>query len=122
MIAIAVLALSAALCLASANAVNGAVTRAGNLLREAETAARHGDTAGALRRVRTMEADWRADGRWLELVTAHDALTEIQGGIADARLCLENGDRHEFLRAGAGVAAALERLSVTEAVRWMNLF
>ena len=120
--ALIVLVLSVALCAVSTLAVGRAVGRAEALRLSAERAARLGDADGALSQMRALEANWREDGRWLELVTSHDALSDVRGGIADALLCLEAGNRTEFLRASAAVAAALERLRATEAVRMMNLF
>ena len=122
MLALIVLALSVALCAAGTLAVGRAVGRAEDLRLSAERAARLGDTRGALAHMQLLESGWREDGRWLELVTSHDALSDVRGGVADALLCLEAGDRTEFLRASAVVAAALERLRATEAVRLMNLF
>ena len=65
---------------------------------------------------------WLERERVLELLTSHDALSEIRGGIEDALLCLERGEALEFARAMAGVRAGLERLRMAEAVRLMNLF
>ena len=121
-LALIVLVLSVALCAVSTLAMGRAVGRAEALRLSAERAARLGDADGALSQMRALEANWREDGRWLELVTSHDALSDVRGGIADALLCLEAGNRTEFLRASAAVAAALERLRATEAVRMMNLF
>ena len=121
-LALVVFALSVALCAAGTLAVGRAVGRAEDLRLSAERAARLGDTEGALAQMRALEENWKNDGRWLELVTSHDALSDVRGGIADALLCLEAGNRTEFLRASAAVAAALERLRATEAVRLMNLF
>ena len=58
----------------------------------------------------------------LELLTAHDALSNVQAGITDARLCLENGQREEFLRACAAAREALEYLMATESMHILNLF
>lgn len=120
--ALLVLLLALAVCLGGTRAVAGAVGRADTLRQEAERAARLGDTAGALRRVEAMISSWREDGRWLELVTSHDALSDIQSAMNDARQCLENHARAEFLRASATLAADLERLRITEAARVVNLF
>ena len=120
--ALLVLLLALAVCLGGTRAVAGAVGRADTLRQEAERAARLGDTAGALQRVEAMISSWREDGRWLELVTSHDALSDIQGAMNDARQCLENHARAEFLRASATLAADLERLRITEAARVVNLF
>ena len=89
---------------------------------QAERAARLGDLSGAAEQLRTLEQDWQRRARMLELVAAHDALSDIRGCISDARVCLENNNAPEFRRASAVLAAALERLRTTEAVRLMNLF
>ena len=120
--AVAVLATSLMLCAASAMLVERSVDNAVQYLASAQKAARTGDTAQARTHMRRLSDQWEADGRWLELLTAHDALADVRGDIADALLCLDSGDRQEFLRACAGVSADLERLKMTEAVRVMNLF
>lgn len=120
--ALIVLALSAALCAVSSCAVGGAVARADALRQSSERAARIGNTAGALQYARALEMEWQKKSRWLELVTAHDQLFNVRAAISDARLCLETHDRDDFLRASVALAAALEQLKMTEALRLMNLF
>ena len=120
--ALAALALSLGLCAAGTSAVNRAVAEAERLRQSAEHAARLGDVDTAKSELRALYDHWERRGRVLELVTSHDALFDARGGIVDARLCLENGDRGEFLRASAALAVALERLRVTEAFRWENLY
>lgn len=120
--ALAVLIIAIALCVASTWAVGGAVKRADDLRLSAEHAAKLGDRAGALKQVLAMSESWQSDNRWLELMTSHDALSDVRVAIDDARVCLENNERAEFLRACAVMAAALERLRATESVRLMNLF
>ena len=121
-LALALLALSVALCGAGTRAVNGAAERADRLRVSAEQAAIEGNTEGALAYIQTMAEGWRADSRWLELVTSHDALSDVRRGIEDALICLKYGERHEFLRASAALSAALEQLRMAEALRLMNLF
>ena len=121
-LAVAVLALSVALCAAGAGAVSRAVESAAGYLEEAKRDARDGDLAGAAEQLRALSGDWQRRGRALELVAAHDALSDVKAAAEDALLCLEYGQDAEFARACAGVEAALERMRMAEAVRVMNLF
>ena len=121
-IASVVLALALALCTAGALAVNRAVAGAGALLEQARRAARLGDIDAARARARELYEFWERRGRVLELITSHDALFDARSGIEDARACLEQGEREEFFRAAAAVAIQLERLRITEAFRWANLY
>ena len=120
--AAAVLLVALALCVAGTLAVRRATDAAGTLLDAAAAAARTGDVASAVEQLKALEDYWRGRGYRLELLTAHDALSDVQAGIEDARLCLEAGETAEFRRACAALRAALERLRVTEAARLMNLF
>ena len=121
-IALAVLALSLVVCAAGTWAVDGAAQRTDALRKAAEHAVMLGDSTGALKQVLTMSEKWQSDSRWLELMTSHDALSDVREAIDDVRVCLENGAHAEFFRASAVAAAALERLRATEAVRLLNLF
>lgn len=121
-IALTVLALAVALCAVGTGAVNRAVAGAQALLEDATRAARLGDVNAAREAVRALGAHWDRRGRVLELITSHDALYEARGGIEDARICLEQGEKDEFFRAAANVAIQLERLKVTESLRWANLY
>ena len=121
-LALLALAFSAVLCVTGTCSVNRAVRRVEALRIQAEQAARAGDLETAAAQLRTMAGDWRRREKVLELVTAHDALSDVQGAIADALICLENGERVEFYRSSAALGAALERMGVTESVRFMNLF
>ena len=121
-IALAVLVLSLMICAAGTWAVDSAAQRADALRKAAEHAVMLGDSTGALKQVLTMSEKWQSDSRWLELMTSHDALSDVRDAINDVRVCLENGARAEYFRASAVVAAALERLRATEAVRLLNLF
>lgn len=122
LLALLALIFSAALCVVGTCSVSRAVQRAEALRGQAEQAARAGDLETAAAQMRTLAGDWRRRERVLELVTAHDALSDVQGAIADALICLENGERVEFYRASAALGAALERMGITESVRFMNLF
>jgi len=121
-IALTVLALSVALCAAGTSAVNRAVAGAQELLEAATRAARLGDADAARDAMRRLGDHWERRGKVLELITSHDALFDARGGIEDARACLEQGEGEEFFRAAAGVAIQLERLRLTEAFRWANLY
>ena len=121
-LALVALITSVALCATATTMVSRAVTHADALRQSAERAARLGDLSGAAEQLRTLEQDWQRRARMLELVAAHDALSDIRGCISDARVCLENNNAPEFRRASAVLAAALERLRTAEAVRLMNLF
>ncbi|MBR0368723.1 MAG: DUF4363 family protein, partial [Clostridia bacterium] len=92
------------------------------LLEGARRAARLGDIDTARADMRRMVGLW--EKRWgvLELITSHDALFDAKGGMRDALTCLEQGDKGEFFRAGAGLEVQLERLRDTEALRWENLY
>ena len=122
LIALTVLALSVGVCAASAVSVERAVRGAEGLLQQSVQAARLGDEARAGQAAQALYAMWLERERVLELLTSHDALSEIRGGIEDALLCLERGEALEFARAMARVRAGLERLRMAEAVRLMNLF
>lgn len=121
-VALAVLALACALCGAGTHLVHRAATEADTLYRQAERAARLGDTNGAMEAVDALEAKWRQRRPALELLTGHDALSDVQASIADARVCLENNQRVEFLRACAAAREALEYLMATESLHVLNLF
>ena len=121
-LALVALITSAILCATATTMVSHAVAHADDLRQSAERAARLGDLSSAAEQLRTLEQDWQRRARMLELVAAHDALSDIRGCISDARVCLENNNAPEFRRASAVLAAALERLRTTEAVRLMNLF
>lgn len=121
-VAAAVLALAVALCAVGTAAVNRAVTEADRLRQAAERAARLGDIDTARADMRALYEHWEKQGRTLELITSHDALYEARGGIEDALLCLEQGEKAEFFRASADVGIQLERLRITEAFRWANLY
>ena len=121
-IALTVLALSVTLCAVGTSAVNRAVAGAEKLLEEARHAARLGDVDTARDAARRLSAHWEKRGRVLELITSHDALYEARGSVEDALICLEQGQKEEFFRAAAGVAIQLERLRITEAFRWANLY
>ena len=122
LIAAAVFLLSVALIASGTLAVAQATDRAGALLQAAAEAEQRGSASEALRQMTALQRYWREQSGVLELTTSHDALADVQGGIADALICLETGAHAEFLRACAAVNTALERLRSTEAVRLMNLF
>ena len=121
-IALAVLALSVSVCAVGATAVHGALGQADGLRQQAVQAMRLGDAAGALRAMQSLHQLWGAQWRKLELVTSHDALSDVQGSIEDALVCLEHGEQLEFLRAVSDMSTALGRIRATESVRLMNLF
>lgn len=121
-IALAALVLSVALCIVGTAAVNRAVSEAEGLRQDAERAARLGDVDSARSALRALYDHWERRGKVLELITSHDALLEARADIADALLCLENGEKTEFYRASAALAVSLESLRVTEALRWENLY
>ena len=120
--ALVVLALAAGIVSSGATAVNAAVRDAGALLQRAETAICRGDGPEAVRAIDALDGYWRERVRMLEALTSHDVLYDVRDAIGDAALCLANGDSQECLRALTGAGAALERIRVAEAVRWMNLF
>ena len=121
-IALTVLALSVALCAAGTSAVNRAVAGAQELLEAATRSARLGDADAARDAMRRLGDHWERRGKVLELITSHDALFDAKSGIQDALTCLEQGDKQEFFRAGAGLEVQLERLRDSEALRWANLY
>ena len=121
-LALVALSLSAALCAAGMVSVSRAVESAEGLRALAEAAVRRGDYGGAAAGMRRLAGDWQRRSRLLELFTAHDALSDVKDGVADALVCLENRDITEFYRASAALKAALERMRASEAARVMNLF
>lgn len=121
-IALTVLALAVALCAVGTCAVDRAVAGAEKLLETARHSEYVGDVDRARAAMEELYAFWEKRGRVLELITSHDALYEARGGIEDARICLEQGQREEFFRASAAVAIQLERMRITEAFRWANLY
>ena len=122
MLAAAVLALALTLCAVGSAAVNQAVNEAEMLRHAAEQAARQGDMTAAIRSAQALRDHWDDRGKALELITSHDALSDVRGALTDALLCLEHGEIEEFFRASAAAGVALERIRVTEAVRWGNLY
>ena len=121
-VAVVVFALAASACAAGSAALGGTVRRAEALGQQAAEAVRAGDFRTAVDRARGMLTLWQAKWPVLELLTAHDALSEVRGSIEDALTCLEAGDALEGLRALGGTTAALERIRITESIRLMNLF
>ena len=121
-LAVTAFALSVALCAAGAAAVSRAVGSASAYLEEARAEVRRGDVDGAKAALQALNDDWQRRGRVLELVAAHDSLSDVKAAARDALLCLEYAQVDEFARACAGVEAALERMRMAEAVRVMNLF
>ena len=117
-----VLTASLALCTAGTWAVHRAVTEAEDLRQRAGHEMQLGNVDGALADMRALRAHWERRGRLLELVTSHDALYDVRSGIDDAFMCLEQGERAEFFRAIAAAGVALERIRITEAFRWANLY
>ena len=120
--AILVLALALGLCALGHAAVNKAVAEAEELLDSARRAARLGDIDTARLHVRKLYDSWQKRWGALELIASHDALFDARAGIQDALTCLEQGDRGEFFRAGAGLQVQLERLRDSESLRWANLY
>ena len=120
-IALLVLAVSLAACLAGAGYVGRSVAEADGLRAQAERAVSLGDGDGAARAIQTMGERWRARERVLELMTSHDALADVRGAVGDALICLDNGDTGECLRALSAAGVALERIRAAEAVRLANL-
>ena len=121
-VALVVFMLSAGLCAASAVAVRGAVGRADALRLQAVRAAEAGNAPEAFVAARQLMDHWKACGRFMELVTSHDALGEVEADIADALLCLRDGNLPEFHRAAARVEASLRRIRIAESARLLNLF
>lgn len=122
MTALVVLVAALAVCVAGSRAVDRAVSEANDLLAEAVHASALGDAGRAMAHMRALDAGWRGRGRALELLTSHDALGEVQAAIADAGLCLESGQRDEFVRACASASVLLERLRLAESLRLVNVF
>ena len=121
-LAAVVLAVSLTLCAVGTLAVNRAVDEAEDLRRAAEEAAQKGDMAAAKQAAQTLCDHWDDRGKVLELITSHDTLSDVRGPLTDALLCLEQGELREFFRASAAAGVALERIRVTEAVSWENLY
>lgn len=122
MLAAAVLALAVILCAAGTAMVDHAVGKAETLRYAAEQAARQGDMTAARQAAQTLWDHWDRRERALELITSHDALSDVRGALTDALVCLDQGELQEFLRASAAAGVALERIRVTEELRWENLY
>ena len=122
LMAATVLVTAVALILTGTLSVNRATQRAGMLLQASAEAARWGDLGEAFRQMTALEGWWRQQAARLELMTSHDALADVRGGILDALLCLSEGERVEFLRSCVDIGMALERLRAAESPRLMNLF
>ena len=58
----------------------------------------------------------------MEMLSHHDALEEIDASLAEAAVCLESGDRDDFLRLMVTVDHALQRLREEEALSWSNIY
>ena len=121
-LAIVVLAGALGVMTAATSTLNRAVDRASDLGSEAVLAAQEGRPDRAEEMVTALAEHWRACTPALEVIADHDALHEVQTGIAEARICLECDDHDDFLRCMAVVDGALAHLRDEEALSLANLY
>ena len=119
---LAVLAASLALCWASMRLLDDAVDAAQALRSQAilaEEEARSGEAKTLLLR---LVQHWTEHAPLLEMVASHDVLSEVWTAVCEAQVCLECGDRDDFLRLMSNLDGVLERIREAEALRWSNLY
>ena len=119
---VCVLAASLALCAVGMAALNTSVDEAQRLRSLAILAEGDGDTDAARTAVVQLAQLWRDRRGIMEMLAEHDALHDVSSAIADAQICLENGDHDEFLRAMSQLDLGLNHLRDEQALRWENLY
>ena len=119
---LAVLGFSVALCTFSLLAMNRTVDGAERLHNLAVLAVERGELSQAGSLMAELASFWRDNGELMKLLADHDALQDVEAGIAEARICLEFGDRDDFLRTMSNVAAGLSNLRDDEALQLSNLY
>ena len=118
---LAALALSLTLCVAARTALNDAVEEAQTYRVAALMAAEAGQQGDAKTALLALAQAWKRHRAALETLASHDALHEVQSGIAEAQICLECGDHDDFLRVLSNLGMALEHIRDEQALRWENL-
>ena len=121
-VTLAVLLAAGAACGLSMRALNGAVDGAERLRSEAVLAAEEGRMSQAKSLMVALAEFWHAHAPAMEMLAGHDALHEVQVGIAEAQICLECEDRDDFLRCMAVAGEALRHLRDEQALRLSNLY
>ena len=124
MLATALIVLMASLGVMTAGLLylNRAVTRATALGSEAVLAAQMNRGDSAAETMVALAEFWHGHAPTLEMLAGHDALHEVQVGIAEAQICLECEDRDDFLRCMAVAGEALRHLRDEQALRLSNLY
>ena len=124
MLATALIVLMASLGVMTAGLLylNRAVTRATALGSEAVLAVQMSRGDSAAETMVALAEFWRTRTPVLEMLADHDALHEVQTGIAEAQICLECDDHDDFLRCMVIVDGALSHIRDEEALRLSNLY
>lgn len=118
----AVLAVSLVVCLAGGRALDRAVDEAQRLRSAAILAEAEGRQADAKTLLLALAEAWKGHRAALETLASHDALHEVQAGIAEACVCLECEEHDDFLRILTNLDLALEHIRDEQALRWENLY
>lgn len=121
-LALAVLFVALGVMTAGLLFLNQTVDRAEQLGGEAVRAAREGYPGEAAKTLAALADFWEARTPLLEVLADHDALHDVQNGLAEARVCLECDDHDDFLRCLAVVGGALSHIRDEEALSWSNLY
>ena len=117
-----VMTASLLVCLAGGRALNRAVDEAQSLRSAAILAEAEGRLGDAKTLLLALAEAWKGHRAALETLASHDALHEVQAGIAEARVCLDCEDHDDFLRILANLDLALEHIRDEQALRWENLY
>ena len=121
-VTLAVLLAAVAACALSMRALNGAVDEAERLRSAAVLAMEERRMSRAKELMVSLAEFWHERAPVLEMLAGHDALHEVQVGIAEAQICLECEDRDDFLRCMAVTGEALSHLRDEQALRLSNLY
>lgn len=117
-----VLACALSLCALSRRIVNETAGEARRLASLAVAAEREDRAQDADEALASLADFWRRREPLMETFSHHDALNDIDASLAEAAVCLEAGDRDDFLRLMVTVDRALVRLREEEALSWPNLY
>ena len=118
---VAVLILTASLCLWSGNAVIERADACQEGAAEVEAMARRGDYAAAADALSYALSDWRASRDWLHAAAWHDELDAVETLYARCLVYAEEEEGAELLAALSELRAALEQTAERERIRIGNV-